>query len=158
VITVDSIDDWVDENETGSDNERLHIVTDDGVWSLEIHASENSGFEVRVNGDSKTYETESLDIDLVAGEITYDGSETADIDPIPTDTDTIEFENGDTTSGTFELHSNASPTESNLTEYDSSSSEGPYYTYPVESIDLRIHYETSKLRFVTEETVRTEEP
>lgn len=158
VITIESIEGWVDENETGNSNERLRVVADDSVWTLEVRANENSEFEVSVNGNSETYDVEALDIDLITGEISYDGNEIDSIEPIPPESDTVRFENGDTTTGTFELHATGTPNESDLTEYDGGSGEGPYYTYPVESVDLTIHYETSELRFVTEETVRAEEP
>jgi hypothetical protein len=100
-----------------------------------------------------------LEIDLAGGSIEADnGSEHDEIEPPTPDRDPLRYENGDRVTGTFELHATGTQNGSDLTEYDGGSSEGPYYTYTVESVDLTIHYETSQLRFVTEETVRTEEP
>jgi hypothetical protein len=152
ILTIDSIDEWVNSENEG-DNDRLHIIVDDGEWILEVRANEDSDFEVVVNGESETYDTDSLGIDLIEGEISYNNGETDDIDSIPLDRGPIEFENGDTTTGTFEIRADGDLNEGNLTAYDGGDEEDPYYTYPVESVDLTIHYETSELQFVTEETV-----
>lgn len=154
VLTVDSIDAWVN----GGDNERLRIVVDDpeteSSWILKINASDSAAYEVVVNdSEPLSYQTDSLEIDLVSGTI----NENPEFSP-PTESGTIEFRNGDTTTGTFELHATGTASESDLTEYDGESGQDPYYTSLVESVDLTIRYETSELRFVTEETVRAEEP
>lgn len=153
VITIDSIKEWVD----GVDNDRLRIVVDDSEtdpWTLEINAHETATYEVVVNGsDPITYQTDTLEMDLVSGTI----NEMAAFTPPPS-SGTIRFENGGTTTGTFVLHATGMPSESGLTEYDGGFGGDPYYTYPVESVDLAIHYETSELRLVTEETVRAEGP
>ncbi len=154
-ITVESIEPF---NET-ADNERLRVVIEDSEsdpWTLQINATEESTFEVQVDGsNTSTYENESLEIDLVDGtinnETVFDGISSA-----PTSADAIRFENGDTTTGTFELHVDGTPDERNLTEYDGGSEAGPYYAYPVESVDLRLYYETDDVRFSTEETIDPE--
>lgn len=149
VLTVDSIDAWVN----GGDNERLRIVVDDpeteSSWILKINASDSAAYEVIVNdSEPLSYQTDSLEIDLVSGTI----NENPEFSP-PPESGTIGFRNGDTTTGTFELHATGTASESDLTEYDGGSGGDPYYTYPVASVDLRIHYETSELRFATEETI-----
>lgn len=152
VISIDSIKEWVD----GGDNERLRVVVDDPAaespWTLGIDASESASYEVVVNGsDPLTYQTDTLEIDLASGTI----NGTDEFTP-PAASGTIGFENGDTTTGTFELHATGTASESDLIEYDGGSGQDPYYTYPVERVDLAIRYETSELRFVTEKTVWTE--
>lgn len=155
VLTVDSIDAWAD----GGDNERLRIVVDDpetGPWTLEINAIEEAAYEVVVNGSTPlTYDDGPLEIDPRAGEVS-NGTTTDQIDPAPTSADAIELRNGNTTTGTFELHADGTADGTNLTEYDGGAGGDPYYTYPVERVDLAIHYETSRLRFVTQETVSPE--
>lgn len=154
-ITVESIEPF---NET-ADNERLRVVIEDSEsdpWTLQINATEESTFEVQVDGsNTTTYENESLEIDLVDGTIS-DGTTTDEIDPAPpTSAGTIRFENGDTTTGTFELHVDGTEGQK-VTEYDGGFEAGPYYAYPVESVDLALYYETDDVRFSTEETIDPE--
>lgn len=150
-ITVASAESF---NET-PDNERLRVVIEDSEsdpWTLQINATNESEFEVQVNdSNTLTYGNESLEIDLVNGTVS-NGTATESIDPAPTSADTIRYENGNTTTGTFELHVNGTEGEE-VTEYDGGSGGDPYYTYPVESVDLTLYYETDELRYVTEERI-----
>lgn len=149
---------------------------DIGSWSMEIEVIEvevedekgNTVIEERIVVTIEDtslsiyeygYEEAPLRIDLVEGSIkTNGGSEDNDIETPTPNGDELRYTNGDQVVGTFDLQANGAAEESNLTEYEGGSGEGPYYTYPVESVDLTIRYETSELRFVTEETVRAEEP
>lgn len=141
-----------------------------GDWSMTIEtvAAIDDGvvierwIEVTIDGEQEAtyeygFEETPLEIDLVEGTIETDGeSETTNIEPPDPNGQELRYANGDQVTGTFELHATGSPNESNLTEYDGGSGESPYYTYPVESVDLTIHYETPELRFVTEEIISTE--
>jgi hypothetical protein len=150
-ITVDSIDNW--SNDT--DDRRLRIVVDDSEsdpWTLQINTTPESQFDVRVNGsNTSTYENAPLEIDLVDGTIS-DGTTSENITSVPTTADTITYENGNTTTGTFELHVDGTP-GGQVTRYGNPSGDTPYYTYPVESVGLTLYYETDTVRFVTEERI-----
>lgn len=144
---------------------------DIGGWSMEIEVIEvevqdeegNTVIEERivvtVEGEELSiyeygYEEAPLRIDLVEGSIETDGgSEDNDIETPTPGGDELRYTNGDRVVGTFELHATGTASESDLTEYDGGSGGDPYYTYPVASVDLGIHYETSELRFATEETI-----
>lgn len=167
VLIIDSVAS-VEEN---GEESPFSLVMDD--WSMTIEVSEEDPDEwkvtiVEASGDSTTeyYNTEQLEIDIANDAIEADDrSESDPIDPSSLESaEAIKFENGGMVTGTFELQADGKPNEEILTKYEDEEEHyenpehEPYYTYPVESIDFRIHYETSELRFVTEETVRVEEP
>ena len=134
------IDDWIMQIEKREDPENAENT--EVVVTIE---NAEQGPEVLIENEGP------LVIDLVTG--TVNGQ---DISTKPTFTESgIEFRNGDAAAGTLELRSDGIPGE--VTKHGEEGEE-PYYTSLVDSVDLMIHYETSQVRFVTEETVRAEEP
>lgn len=148
-----------------TDTKPFRIVIDD--WSMGIEVVEvveevdgedvvGERIEVTVGGDDgSSYEYDPadapLEIDLVGGTIDAEGRETATFET--PDAGGIQYENGDRATGTFELRSDGTPNEGDLTEYGETDASAPFYTYLVESVDLAIHYETAELRYTTEATV-----
>jgi hypothetical protein len=160
----------VEVSEENGEEETFHLIMDD--WSMEIKILEEGSNEWRViieedSGESTTedYNTEQLEVNIVNDTIEVDNQTEPDsIEPSPPESaEAINYENGDLVTGTFELRTDGEPNDGNLTKYEDEEEHygnpehEPYYTYPVESVDLVLHYETSELRFVTRETIIAEE-
>lgn len=153
----------VDPDEFEEDSEPFRIEV--GDWSMEIDVEFENGSEdqitVAIDEEEPTYEYDyeeaPLEIDFVVGSIETDGESEDDIDAPEPNGGELWYKNGDQATGTFDLRADGTAAEDNLTAYDGGDEEDPYYTYPVESVDLTLHYETSELRFVTQETITAEE-